>query len=244
MDNETDLLVELLTQATPSGDAGRLPTERELAAQLNLSRGAVRERLATLEALGMVRRRQGSGTYVEAPDPAFAKLYFGLAARFGQITTGDLERARELMEVAVVREVARRATARDVDSLRLCIDEMYAASTAGDVRRGDDADYEFHRNLYRIANNPVLDLFADGLSTSLRDLLHNRRQSAWEAEDLHLGGQPRRRQTDLVHEEIADAVAAGDEEAAVAAMQRHYDVWREITGATEKRIGALGSVNG
>ena len=231
MDTETEQLVDLLTAATPVGEARRLPTERELAAELGLGRGAVRERLQTLEAFGMVRRRQGSGTFIEAPDPAAARLYFRLAARFGQITTDQLERARELLDAAVVREAAVRANKQDVSQLRACIDEMYVASTAGDVERGDSADYNFHRQLYRIADNPVLDLFSDGLSSSLRELLHSRRLSAWEAEDVSLGAQPRRRQTDTIHEAIADAIADSDPEAAVAAMRRHYEVWQEVTGS-------------
>lgn len=232
MDAETELLVNLLTQATADGHSGRLPTERELGARLGVSRGALRERLATLEAMGMVRRRQGSGTYVEAPDPAFARLYFNLAVRFGQISTAELERAREMLETAVVRGAAERATTEDVGRLRAQIDEMYAASSADDVERGDSADYEFHRLLYRIADNPVLDLLTDGLSAALRGLLHDRRRSAWEAEDLKAGGTPRRRVTDAVHEEIADAIAANDPEAATLAVKHHYEVWRQITGKT------------
>ncbi|CAM5313027.1 FadR/GntR family transcriptional regulator [Streptomyces aurantiogriseus] len=232
MDAETELLVTLLTQATADGNSGRLPTERELGARLGVSRGTLRERLATLEAMGMVRRRQGSGTYLEAPDPAFARLYFNLAVRFGQISTAELERAREMLETAVVRSAAERANAQDVGRLRAQIDEMYAASSADDVERGDSADYEFHRLLYRIADSPVLDLLTDGLSAALRGLLHDRRRSAWEAEDLKAGGTPRRRVTDAVHEEIADAIAANDPEAATLAVKRHYEVWRQITGKT------------
>ncbi|MFC4508279.1 MULTISPECIES: FadR/GntR family transcriptional regulator [Streptomyces] len=221
-----------MTQATIDGSAGRLPTERELGARLGVSRGALRERLATLQAMGMVRRRQGSGTYIEAPDPAFAMLYFDLAVRFGQISTDELERAREMLEMAVVRSAAERATDQDVRGLRAQIDEMYAASSADDVERGDNADYEFHRQIYRIADNPVLDLLTDGLSSALRGLLHDRRRSAWQAEDLEAGKTPRRRETDAVHEGIADAVAAHDPDAAVLAVRRHYEVWRGITGAT------------
>jgi GntR family transcriptional regulator len=54
-----------LIARTESG--GRLPSEPFLARQLGVSRATLREAMRTFETQGLIRRRQGSGTYVLPP---------------------------------------------------------------------------------------------------------------------------------------------------------------------------------
>ena len=59
-------LAELIA-ATPAGE--RLPSEPELARQLGVSRATLREAMRTFEAQGLIRRRQGVGTFVVGQSP-------------------------------------------------------------------------------------------------------------------------------------------------------------------------------
>ena len=59
-----DALGQLIAE-TPPGQ--RLPSEPELAQKLGVSRATLREAMRTFEVQGMIRRRQGSGTYVSHP---------------------------------------------------------------------------------------------------------------------------------------------------------------------------------
>jgi len=59
-----DQLGQIIATITPGG---RLPSEPELAEQLSVSRATLREAMRTFETQGVIRRRQGSGTYVNLP---------------------------------------------------------------------------------------------------------------------------------------------------------------------------------
>ena len=64
----SQVLHENLKQIIAKAEPGeRLPSEPELAAQLGVSRATLREAMRTFETQGMLRRRQGSGTYVTHP---------------------------------------------------------------------------------------------------------------------------------------------------------------------------------
>src|SRR4051794_4760660 len=102
----------------------RLPTERELAEQLKVSRPTVREALIALEVEGRVRIRVGSGIYVIEPiAPVFP-------VPTAAIIEGPFEllRAREFIEGAIAGEAARLATPDDIAR----IDAAHAAMTTAD----------------------------------------------------------------------------------------------------------------
>lgn len=217
-----DALRQLADRLTAGG---RVPTERELSADLGVSRGAVREQLAGLEILGLVRRTQGSGTTVDVPDPSFVRLYFELALRFGHISHEEIARAREVLELATVREAAVRATPEDVGALDALVHAMVGASAADRADDADEADLAFHRRLVVVAANPVLEMVADGLAHVLRALLADRRRLAIARERA---AGAREYATDTVHFAVVTAVGKGDPDAAQAAMLEHFDLHRRL----------------
>lgn len=221
------LVQRLAEQATPEHATGRLrlPTERDLVAALDISRGALREELATLELLGFVERTQGRGSYLRVPDATFIRLYFDLSHQLGQLGTGQFRSAREMIELSVAESAARLATADDVDELRRLVDEMVQASSAGDDDRALEADLEFHRKLFLIVDNPIFGILQDGLSHALRTEVVERRQLAVERLPV---GPGQTRVVDTVHYGIVEAVAERDAEGARLAMRRHFEVWSSM----------------
>jgi GntR family transcriptional regulator, transcriptional repressor for pyruvate dehydrogenase complex len=229
-DDVLERLKDVLVDLERSGSR-RLPPERTLTDRLQIPRGTLRERLAAIEALGLIRSTQGSGTYLAEPgaepNPGFVRLYFELALRLGRVTIEQIEGVRETLERESARLAATARTESDLAGLHAALEALVNAKT---VKAGDEADYAFHITLARAAHNPVLLLILDGLSTALREVLHARRAAARRvpgAEQI----------TDATHRPILLAVAAGDAEAATAAMIQHFTIWNEhaAAGAVPKR---------
>ncbi|HEX2999702.1 MAG TPA: FadR/GntR family transcriptional regulator [Armatimonadota bacterium] len=142
----------ILDNGLKPGD--RLPTERELAAALSVSRTTVREALQTLEGIGALERRPRIGSVLRSVD-------FGSVAAVSQFlmvrTADDLRDlfvARRLLEVSVLPLVARTASAEQYRQMEEANRQMEAEIEAEGVSTAGDA--AFHRALLAAANNNIL----------------------------------------------------------------------------------------
>lgn len=131
----------------------KLPTERVLAERLKVSRNTVREALTRWEGLGLVERRQGSGTYLKAdvsPDMLHMPLTLTGGSDFvGLMQTLEIRRALEAEAAALC---AARATDADIAgiSAKLTTMETVFHDTSG---AQSDADWEFHQAVYKASGN-------------------------------------------------------------------------------------------
>ncbi|WP_405558018.1 FadR/GntR family transcriptional regulator [Streptomyces sp. NBC_01171] len=179
----------------------KLPSEAELCRTLEVSRPVVREALRALHTMGLTVSRTGKGTFVVADaveDPTF-----------GDYAASDLLEVRRHVEVPVAGYAARRRTPEDLDRLTLLLDRMERET---DTAAWVAMDTLFHLAVAEAARNPVFRKVIE----EIRDALA--RQSAFLTE---LGG--RREQSDREHRALLDALAAGSEDDAVAAMTHHLD---------------------
>ncbi len=119
----------------------RLPTERELAETLGVTRAAVRRAFSYLEADGRISREVGRGTFWRVAELA------------DDIGPADVMRARELFEPQVLPLVLAHATARDFAELERCLRAGEAAQSAAEFEQWDDA---FHRAIIVAAHNRLL----------------------------------------------------------------------------------------
>lgn len=232
MDDVLARLLEVITE-TGAGQPGtpsfRLPTERALAESLGVQRSTVRERLSALEHLGIVRRAQGSGTYVSPPSGDVIRWYFDLALTLGYVGTDEIQTAREMLEREIVRRAALVATPEDIAELD---DLCRRMAEARDPQARVALDHQFHMRLALAARNPVISLIIDGLSSVLRRVLARRRalvRSIPEAARLQ----------DATHPPIVDAIRAHDPDRAVAAMDEHFRVIDELSARCSTLLVAV-----
>lgn len=225
MDETLERLMEILVSASSSGRM-KVPTERELARELGVNRSTVRESLTALEVLGLVRRTQGSGTYLDVPHLSFVRLYFELAVKLGKIKVSELQQAREMIERAVVRQAALAATEEDIAALEECVGRMLGGETFED---GDRADYDFHVRLVRATHNPVMSMIVEGLSSVLWDLLRHRRFLVRHSPEGYA-------LTNRDHVPIMHAIRNRDPERAVYAMDEHFRIWNEESRKAEESV--------
>ena len=144
----------------------KLPTERVLAEHLKVSRNTVREALTRWEGLGLVERRQGSGTYLKAEVSAdmlhLPLTLTGGADAIGLMQTLEIRRA---LEAEAAGLCAERATADSIESIEAKLDIMERAfhETGGAT---PEPDWEFHQAIYRASGNPLFEQIIAAMLTS------------------------------------------------------------------------------
>lgn len=112
--------------------------------------------------------------------------------------------------------------------------DMTEASGREDLERALEADYAFHRTLFDILDNPIIDYTLDGLQLALRDPVAERRRRSLAAEIRGNGGTaPAVFETDHVHAVITDGIRRQDRAGTVQAMTEHYALWRRLDPGVE-----------
>ncbi|GAA4634595.1 FadR/GntR family transcriptional regulator [Actinoallomurus vinaceus] len=141
----------------------RLPTERDLAADLGLSRSSMREAIRALTVMGVLEARHGAGIYVTQLKPGDLLETFGVVA---EISRGDtllnLVQVRKILEPAAAAAAAARI---DDDGLTALRAEMAAMERATTAEESVGHDLEFHRIITEAAGNPVLAAILGGLNS-------------------------------------------------------------------------------
>lgn len=192
----------------------RLPSERDLAASLAVSRATVREALAELESKHLIERRQGKGSIVVDRGTTSAELRDGMSTL--DVELHNVTELRELVEPRIAALAARRAA----DSNLMQLEDVLARSSEHlSAEESLRLDRAFHELLAHAAQNPLLVALSgmtDEWTVSLRGRSHATRQS--------------RRTSVEGHREILAAVAAGDEEGAARAMAAHLRDVQAIIG--------------
>ena len=134
----------------------RLPGERELARQFDVSRPILRDALKDLEARGLITTRPGGGTYVaDVIGQVFARPVTELFATHRKAASDYLEYRREIEGIAA-EFAARRATADDLALLDRIVERMQEVQPAGDMEAEAATDVEFHQAIGECAHNIML----------------------------------------------------------------------------------------
>src|SRR5262245_44934190 len=107
--------------------SARLPSERDLAKQLKVSRPSVREALRTLTLMGVVDTRHGSGTQIAASSARVLKTPFEFLLSLDRPSMEELLEARELLEVFLAGRAAERRTQEDLGAIQRALDDMRRA---------------------------------------------------------------------------------------------------------------------
>lgn len=144
---------QILSGVLQVGD--RLPGERELAAQLGVSRGAVREAIRAMHAYGVLESQPGPGrgTRVIAMQSVALGTLFSLHLATASQTQGDLTETRIALERATATLAATSSTSKDHAGLHRILEEM---DTTFELAAYNDLDTEYHQRIAHSSGNPLL----------------------------------------------------------------------------------------
>jgi GntR family transcriptional regulator, transcriptional repressor for pyruvate dehydrogenase complex len=219
-----ELVVDQIRRAIQIGrflPGEKLPTERELAGQLGVSRTTVREAMRVLQGEGLIETRRGraGGAVVIAADGTPAERRQLLRRRLAELE--NVFDYRLAVEPAAARLAAQRRTKTDLARLRDAMDELSAlAAGAGDdseispPSRFFATDAGFHHRIALASRNPLLAEAVD---------------DARAAMFLPIGGvfTQLHPSANELHAEILAAIEGQDGEAAERAMAQHIGMTRD-----------------
>jgi GntR family transcriptional repressor for pyruvate dehydrogenase complex len=201
-------------QRVKGGDlkpGARLPPERELARQLDISRPSVRAGIGALAAMGLVRSRQGSGSYVTDGPPSLVPEQLRLLAALHGINRDALFESRLVLEVAAAGLAAERATGEQLATMADEVAGLFAS--LGEPSAFLLHDVSFHRAVGLGANNPVLGALTEMVASLFYD---QRKGTVRRATDLRA-----LRASAEQHRSIYQAIRGRRVEAAREAMRLH-----------------------
>lgn len=191
------------------GPGQRLPTERILAERLKVSRNTVREALTRWEGLGLVERRQGSGTYLKGV-VSLDMLHMPLTLAGGNDFTSLMQtlEIRRALEAEAAALCAVRADQAEIAEIGRKLDIM---EQAFHMRAGMSAeeDWEFHQSIYRSSGNPLF----EQIIAAMHELFHRFWEHPLGVRDFGHASFP-------YHRTIYERIAAHDPEGARAEALR------------------------
>lgn len=195
----------------------RLPSERELAQTLEVSRPTVREAVIAMELDGLVEVRKGAGVFVISDSPS-------QGVRSQDFGPFELIEARKAIEPEVCAMAALRISDEQLEELAALLEEINAGKT---LEICEDADRRFHIAIAQAAENSVMADIVEMLWT-LRAQSPQSRLLSHKAHEAGIGPDVDE------HAVILEALRARDPARARAAMLRHLErVLESLLKATE-----------
>ena len=190
-------VTHLLREAIVDGNLapGEELNQAQIAEQLGISRGPVREALGQLEQEGLIVSTPYKGVVVTALTPTYVRELYSL---------------RGALETFAVSVGIERNDPKDVAHLRAIVDRMRKAATARDEKKLARLDLEFHSSLIHMARHDLLERTWSTLKIGVRRSLRTR-HSIYGSLDEVVGSHPA----------LIDAIEARDVQRATTLLREH-----------------------
>jgi GntR family transcriptional regulator, transcriptional repressor for pyruvate dehydrogenase complex len=143
----------------------RLPPERDLAEALAVSRPTLRQSMRALQIMGVIKARQGSGSYLAESAGEIMRVPVEFALAFKTVAKTDLFETRCTLEVKLASLAAERRTSDDLVAMRTSLREM--EKVMGDPEAWIRTEPQFHNCIVQAARNGVMATIIEMLSQML-----------------------------------------------------------------------------
>lgn len=209
-------IVEQIKEMITNGDISpgeKLPSERELASMMGVSRATVREAMRSLNSLGIVEIKSGEGTFLNE-NTSILSDHFKLQHVLKKYSVLEMVEARNLLEIEIVDFAVSRATKENIEFLEEMYEEtLVTLSSPEDFIR---ADFAFHMAIAEAAHNAFL---AEMLNTTRDLLLEINLQVVQKTDQITYA--------DKGHQAILAAIKARDKNRAKEEMKKHIKMIAE-----------------
>lgn len=206
------LLEDIGNRKFKPGD--KLPSERELGADLGVGRGSVREALRILEAMGLVNIYGGKGAYLADYTQGGTDFY----AFWNSVYPISIEKLVELrfaIEPMAAGMAAERIGPEDLTFLEETLQILLSATDIGSLEMRVEADVQFHTRILKASENPLFLQLYQGIDPLLR-----------ESRRISLLLPERVAKVRNHHQEVFEAISNHQAREAYLAMWQHLDDFR------------------
>lgn len=201
----------------------KLPPERELCAQFNVSRAPIRQALSALELNGIIYSRQGEGVYVKSTHPASESN--GSSAVIESATPEEIVEVRMVLEPIIAKFAAERATKEEIKEIKK-IEKKFEDEAKKGIYN-PDTDSDLHREIAKASHNDLFIKFTNDIIDAMKQ------QEMWNFIRDRSVTNPEYRDINVKeHKEIVTSIQKGEAEEAMEEMTKHmnnlYDrYWKE-----------------
>jgi len=203
----------LILKKLKPGD--KLPSERELAEMLQVSRSSIRDAIRGLELMGLVEPRQGAGTIVRELSAESVVNPFANSLKHQRDQVSELLDFRKMLEPPLAARAATHATDDEIAEMQEILQRQETKMALGEAAIAEDT--EFHYSIALASGNTVVLKVLDVVMDLLRDTRERSLQVEGRAQRSLAG-----------HRRILAAIKRRDAESAKAAMRRHVEDVEEI----------------
>ena len=202
--NLADGIASVLRQSIMTGELppGTRLIELELSRQLGVSRGPLREAMRILETEGLLENTPGRGTSV---------------TQFSEKDIREVYTLRCVLEQEAIRRAAQKANDEDLAKLDHTLAALFEAAKEGNPSKVTELDFQFHTEIWEIADHDLLVQVLKGLTTQIRMFL---------AVQTHLYNDLGEGISD--HQKLLDALKNADGEAGAKIMKDHLQVAEDV----------------
>lgn len=197
----------------------KLPSEREIAELMSVSRPSVREALSALQLVGIVESRPGDGTYVLRGINVLEEAYPAFSLLEESDSLHEAYEARRMLEEGIVALACRKANLSDLEKITATLEKINVAAAEEDFEALNHANRRFHLALANSAHNSLLVRALE----PLLEVMHQRLPQKLR-KSFYRGSQHRFEKTYAVHKKIVQAIEKKDQDQAVRALREHFVV--------------------
>ncbi len=211
----TDIAIEqlkryIIDNKLTTGD--KLPSETQLSQMLGISRPSIREATMFMEGLGIIQSKQGKGRFINDfnYDQMIETLSYNIKVYFNDFM--EVVHVRHALEEFFLPKAAALYSQEDWDELEALLEEMRISC----MERSAEKDMvglhaRFHRRLYKVIGNKLLDSLIDLFSTFQKYFADMNSSQAAEPMKLY-----------IKHRELLDAARSGDQNKICECFNGHF----------------------
>ena len=204
----------------------KMPSEQYLADSFGVSRPVIREALKLLRERGLITSRQGAATVITEPCTEVLARNLNRIILMKNVTPMQVYQIRMVLEMMSIHQATERFTEKDIEELCELNGDMIKSK--GDRTLRAELDMAFHKRIADIAENPLLSMMLDAVSTLMQPLIISNLEKLGDAD-----------RGDESHRKIIEAIRSGDGELASDVMKEHLTSSAQYYGNFSDSIFAL-----